>query len=339
MKAALFLAPGQPLVIEDIPDPEPLEGEVIIKVARCGVCGTDLHGTSGHGYRVLPPRSQLGHEFAGEVVALGKGAAGVRVGDQVAGFPLNGCGQCEYCRGGIDILCRSWTGFGRAIAEYVRLPARNALKLATGISTEDGALLEPLAVGRRGVRLANPRPESRVLVIGPGPIGLATLFWLCRLGVRRIAVLASTGRRRGLAEAMGAETFVIEGEDADHTIESALGGPPDIIFEAAGVPGVIARAIELVRPQGMVVALGMCTAPEPIVPAEALLKDLTLRFSIAYTREDYAACAEALEADAVRARSMVTDVVSLTGFPDAFEALRTGRGGGGKLVCDPGLDA
>jgi (R,R)-butanediol dehydrogenase/meso-butanediol dehydrogenase/diacetyl reductase len=334
MKAALFMAPGRPLVIEDVPDPEPQPGEVVLKVVRCGVCGTDLHATSGHG-RPLAARSQLGHEFAGEVVALGKGVERLKLGDQVAGLPVVGCGRCEYCRSGIDILCREWVSYGKALAEYVRLPERGAVSLPAGVSPQDGALIEPLAVGRRGVRLAQPKPESRVLVIGPGPIGLSVIFWLRRLGVRTLAELASSGRRRGLAEAMGADAFIVEGESAQRDIEAALGGPPELVFEAAGVPGVINRAIELVRPQGMVTALGFCTSPEPIVPAAALMKDVTLRFSITYTREDYAACAHALQTEAARARTIVTDVVSLADFPPAFEAVRQGSGGGGKLVCEP----
>jgi (R,R)-butanediol dehydrogenase/meso-butanediol dehydrogenase/diacetyl reductase len=336
MKAALFMAPGQPLVIEEIPDPEPQPEEVVLKVARCGVCGTDLHATSGHG-RPLTPRAQLGHEFAGEVVALGKGVERLKVGDFVAGLPVIGCGECECCRTGIDILCRQWTSYGKALAEYVRLPERGGVVLPPDVSPADSALIEPLAVARRGVRLAAPSPDTRVLVIGPGPIGLSVIFWLRRLGVRNVAVLASSGRRRRLAEAMGTDAFVLESDDGQRDIEKALGGAPELVVEAAGVPGTVSRAIQLVRPQGTVVALGFCTSPEPIVPAAALMKDVTLRFSITYTREDYVACAEALRTDAARARSMVTDVVSLTDFPAAFEAFRAGRSGGGKLLCDPWL--
>ncbi|MBV9511716.1 MAG: alcohol dehydrogenase catalytic domain-containing protein [Caulobacteraceae bacterium] len=338
MKAAIFKAVGEPLAIETLPEPEPREGEVVVRVSRCGVCGTDLHSTSAHGY-TLPAGAQLGHEYAGEVVAVGKGVERLRLGDHLAALPVVGCGRCDACRTGIDVLCREWKGYGGGAAEYARVSERGATLLPTTVSLADGALVEPLAVGRRGVRLAGPAPDARVLVIGPGPIGLAVLFWLRRAGVKSVAVLASSGRRRSLATAMGASGFVVEGEGAAAEVAAVLGGAPDIVFEAAGVPGVVARAIELVRPQGSIIALGFCTAPEPIVPAAALMKDVNLRFSIIYTREDFEACARALDAEAVEARAMITDTIGLAGFPAAFEAFRAGTLGPGKLALDPWAEA
>jgi threonine dehydrogenase-like Zn-dependent dehydrogenase len=334
MKAVIFNVPGQPLVIENMPDPEPGEGEVVIKIARCGVCGTDLHMTSGHG-QSLPAGSQLGHEYAGVVVAVGRGADALKVGDRIAGMPVVGCGQCAGCKTGLDIFCSTWVSYATALSEYAKVSVRGAVKLPQTVSLADGALIEPLAVGRRGVRLTVPTPDSKVVVIGPGPIGLAVVFWLRRAGVRNIVVLASTSRRRALAEAMGADHFILEGETVPEQIQAALGGMPDLVFDAAGVPGVINRAIELVRPQGTVLSLGFCSLPDTIIPAMAMFKDINIRFSVIYTRDDYKACADALDEDADRARSMVTETVSLAEFPAAFEALREGRNSSGKLLVDP----
>jgi len=334
MKAAIFHAPGEPLCITDIPDPTPGVEEVVVKVARCGVCGTDIHSTSGHGF-TYPSGSQIGHEYAGEIVAIGKGVSNLKLGDRIAALPVVGCGHCEYCRTGIDVLCRYFRGYAGGAAEFALVDSRGATLLPQTVSLADGALVEPLAVGRRGVRLAAPRPDTKALVIGPGPIGLAAIFWLRRAGVRNIATLASSGRRQSLAEKMGAEHFVIEGEQAAEEITAALGGPADLIIECAGTPGVLGRAIELIRPQGQIVALGFCMVPDNIVPALALMKDVSLRFSVTYTREDYAECAEALAEDGDRARGMVTDSVSLSDFPVAFETFRNGTGGLGKLMVDP----
>ena len=156
MKAAILEAVEQPLAVVDLPMPEPGEGEVIIKVGRCGVCGTDLHATSGHGY-TPEPRSQLGHEYAGEVVEVGRGVVRLKVGDRIAGLPVVGCGNCRNCKTGIDFFCKSWKGYGSALAEYATVSAQGALKLPGTVSLADGALIEPLAVGCRAVRLGQSR--------------------------------------------------------------------------------------------------------------------------------------------------------------------------------------
>jgi len=334
MRALLFKAVGQPLALETVPDPEPAEGEVVVRVSRCGVCGTDLHSTSGHGM-MLPPDSQLGHEYGGEVVAVGKSVERFKLGDHLSALPVVGCGHCDACKTGIDVLCSNWKGYGAGLAEYARVSERGAVKLPRTVSLEDSALVEPLAVGCRGVRLANPAKDAKVVIIGPGPIGLSVLFWLRQRGVENIVLLASSGRRKELAGKMGGDRFVIEGDGVADEIRSILGGPADIVFEAAGVPGVFSRAVELVRPQGTIIGLGFCMQPDPIVPAMALMKDLTIRWSIIYTREDYADCAAALERDADLARAMVTDTVGFAEAPTAFETFREGKGGGGKLLIDP----
>ncbi|WP_397589046.1 alcohol dehydrogenase catalytic domain-containing protein [Sphingorhabdus sp.] len=334
MKALLFKAAGEPLVVENLPDPEPEAGEVIIRVSHCGVCGTDLHSTSGHGMQ-LPADSQLGHEYAGEIVALGKDVERLKVGDNIAAIPVVGCGQCEACKTGIDVLCSHWKGYGAGLAQYARVHERGAIQLPKTVSLADGALIEPLAVGARAVRLTNPGRHARVLIIGPGPIGLSVLFWLRQRGVENIVLLATSNRRQKLAAGVGGTSFVIESDAAAEEINAVLGGTPDLVFEAAGTPGVFSRAIDLVKPQGTIIALGFCMQPDTIVPAMALMKDVTIRWSITYTREDYQACADALDRDGDAASAMVTDIVGLDAAPIAFENFRGGKGGGGKLLIDP----
>lgn len=335
MRALLFKAVGQPLEVATLPEPEPGEGEVVVRVSRCGVCGTDLHATSGHGMP-LPPDSTLGHEYGGEVVAVGKGVDRFRIGDHLAAMPLVGCGHCDGCKTGIDMLCQNGIApYGSGLAEYARVSARGAVKLPNTISLADSALVEPLAVGCRAVRLANPEKDSKVLIMGPGPIGLSVLFWLRQRGVENVVMVASSGRRRDLAGRMGGDKFLIEGDGVADEVRAILGGAPDFVFEAAGVPGVFTRAIELVRPQGTIIALGFCMQPDPIVPAMALMKDCTIRWSITYSREDYAACADALDSHGDLARAMVTETVGFDLAPAAFENLRAGKDGGGKLLIDP----
>lgn len=334
MRGLIFEAVGKPLVVASLPDPEPGEGEMVIRVSRCGVCGTDLHATSGHGM-TLPAGSQLGHEYGGEVAAVGKGVSDWREGDRLSALPVVGCGQCEGCASGLDVLCRNrWKGYGGGLAEYAKVSARGATRLPQTMSLVDSALVEPLAVGARAVRLANPSSDAKVLIIGPGPIGLSVLFWLRRRGVENVVLLASSGRRKNFAAAMGGGDFVVESDGAKEEIYAILGGAPDVVFEAAGVTGVFGRAIDLVKPQGLIMGLGFCMQPDPVVPAACLMKDVTIRWSVIYTRDDFAACADAL-ADSDIAQAMVTETAGLDAAPAAFEEFRKGTGGGGKLLIDP----
>lgn len=334
MRGLLFKGVGLPLAVENLPDPEPGEGEVVIRVSRCGVCGTDLHATSGHGM-TLPANSQFGHEYGGEVVALGKGVERLKLGDHLAAVPVVGCGHCEACKTGIDVLCSNWRGYGAGLAEYATVNEHGATLLPRTMSLADSALVEPLAVGARAVRVANPARDSKVLIIGPGPIGLGVLFWLRQCGVENVVLLASSARRKPLAATLGGDSFVVESDGAEEEINAILGGAPDIVFEAAGTVGVMGRALKLVRPQGLIVALGFCMQPDPIVPAFGLMKDITLRWSLVYTREDFARCADALDRDGDMVRAMVTETVGMEAAPAAFEEFRQGKGGGGKLLIDP----
>jgi threonine dehydrogenase-like Zn-dependent dehydrogenase len=153
MRAAVFKGPGQPLSIEILPDPVPLSGEAVIKVQRCGVCGTDLHMTSGHG-NDAPIGSVIGHEYCGEVVALGKDTAGLKVGDFVTAVPAVGCGHCPACVAGYTMACLEMEGMVGGFGEFMRISAPNSIVLPKTLSPADGALVEPLAVGLRVVAIA-----------------------------------------------------------------------------------------------------------------------------------------------------------------------------------------
>jgi threonine dehydrogenase-like Zn-dependent dehydrogenase len=172
MKAAVFKGAGRPLVVETVQDPAPNEGEAVIKVQRCGVCGTDLHMTSGHG-NDFPEDSVIGHEFCGEVVALGKNVETLKMGQRVAAMPVAGCGRCAPCLSGYPVACSRMQGMVGGFGEYMRISAASSIVLPDTLSAEDGALIEPMAVGLRGLRLARMAPGAKVAVLGAGSIGLA----------------------------------------------------------------------------------------------------------------------------------------------------------------------
>lgn len=324
MKAAVFKGPGRGLAIEDRPDPMPGPGEVVIRVGRVGICTSDLHMTSGHGYQ-YPAESVFGHEFAGEVVAVGPGVTEFRCGDRVAPLPFIGCGHCAACDAGRPQACAGVQNFVVAgYCQYSRVGVRDCVRLPPEVSDEEGALIEPLAVGLQGVRKAGLAPGARVLVMGAGPIGLACAFWAKRLGAGRVAVLARSTRRAALATAVGADAFLASGDVADvpTAVGQALGGAAEVILEAAGAPGSIGMALDLAAPGGTIVVLGLSTEPETILPATAVFKELRLLFSLCYDRADFQQVVAAIAAGDHRVRALITDTIPLAALPERFERLR-----------------
>jgi len=203
---------------------------------------------------------------------------------------------------------------------------------------EDGALIEPMAVGLHGVALAKLTPGAKVLVIGAGPVGLAAIFWARRLGAGRIVATASSRRREALARHMGADAFVVPDvrEDLAALSADALEGTPDVVFECAGQKNLIAQAIHCVRPQGDVIVLGFCTVPDEFVPAVAVWKEVRIQFAVTYSMQEFEHVANVFDAGHVEPRLMITDRISLDALPDAFEALRS-RSTQCKVMVNPWL--
>jgi threonine dehydrogenase-like Zn-dependent dehydrogenase len=332
MLAAVFKGAGQPWLIEDRPDPEPLAGEAVIRVGRCGICGTDISFTSGQGYD-FPCDSVLGHEFAGEVVALGPHTSRLKVGDVVTAMPSSGCGHCVQCRAGHDAMCPEGTGYMGGFAQYMRIAERSSVVLPSALSLADGALVEPLAVGLHGVRLAEIGADSRVLVLGAGSVALGVIYWAARTGARVVAISRS-GRQAGLAEAMGATRLVAAGDDEIKRVEEVLGGLPDVVFECIGVVGALGRSVSLVRPKGKVVSLGFCMKPDAITPGHATFREVSLQFSMTYTLEEFRDVVDQFDAGHVEPRELVTDTIGLEELPAQIERMRQG-GVGGKIHVDP----
>ncbi|GGC03576.1 Zn-dependent alcohol dehydrogenase [Novosphingobium endophyticum] len=333
MRAAVFKGAGTPLVVETLRDPEPRAGEAVIKVQRCGVCGTDLHMTSGHG-NDAPTDSVIGHEYCGEVVAVGAGVENLKVGQFVTAMPVAGCGHCTPCLAGYPMACFQMQGVVGGFGEYMRIAAPGSIILPQSLSLADGALVEPLAVGLRGVRLGAMQPGARVAVLGAGSIGLSVIYWARLLGAGKIVAISRSERRADLAMQMGAQSFEALSEGETERVFAALGGMPEIVFECAGAVGMTQKAVDLVGPGGTVVSLGFCTAPDPILPSLATWKQVTMKFSFAYDLREFQHCADTLAAGHVEPRAMVSRIVALDAFPDVFESLRAGANET-KIHVDP----
>ncbi len=312
----------KPLVLESRPDPIPSAGEVVVKVGRCGICGSDLHMTEDPAFGAQAG-DVLGHEFAGEVVALGRGTEGLALGDIVSVIPLKSCGSCQSCRAGEIAWCDAFGLQGGGYAEYAVTRSNQCVKLPASASLADGAIVEPLAVAHHGIVMSGLKAGDKVLVLGAGPIGLAVAFWAKRAGAAAVVVQDIATHQETRALAMGATAFAVDPADPVSSAERALGGKADIVFECAGVPGLIAQAVNQVRTRGTILLLGLCTKPDTFNSFAMLSKEVRLVTSAFFTRGDFEAALDALNAGAAEPRLLVSDTISLAQTPALFEALRS----------------
>jgi (R,R)-butanediol dehydrogenase/meso-butanediol dehydrogenase/diacetyl reductase len=335
----VFRDAGQELAIERVPDPTPGHRQLVVAVRRCGVCGTDLSMSSGHGLLRFAPGDIPGHEYGGEVVAVGPGVETLAVGDRVSPLAIRSCcGRCESCRRGNERWCTGAdhervVASGMGFAEYALVGEPQAVKLPDALSWEDGALVEPVACGLHGVDLTDIRPGTDIAVIGAGPIALGAVYWARRRGAGRIVVAATSTRRERFARLMGASDFVAAPDPREAVTELA-GGPPPVVIEGAGVPGTLALAIDLVAPRGIVTVLGCATEPDTINPVRALAKEVRIQYSFTYGSRDFESVMGALASDPDGPRVMVTGQVTLDELPATFESLR-GPSPHCKLIVAP----
>jgi (R,R)-butanediol dehydrogenase/meso-butanediol dehydrogenase/diacetyl reductase len=323
---AVRLAEAGRLELVELPDPEPGPDEVVVRVAACGVCGSDL---SCYKTGVFSG-SVLGHELAGWVASAGPGAGAWRAGDAVVVDPKVPCGTCEDCRAGAAHRCPEALTRGPGgtrdggFAELVAVPARCLHRLPGSVRVEDACLVEPLAVALHGLRRAGPLAEQAV-VVGCGPIGLLAVAALRAAGCPSVIGVDPVAVRGRLAEELGAERSV-------GTIDEAPRGVP-LVLECSGRPEALADATNLLAAGGRAVLLGVPMAPATVVPMVWVTRELTVVGSIASTDEDFRDAIGLLERLPEIAR-IVTRRVGLEELPGVFDELLE-RPADGKVVAVP----
>ncbi len=311
--------------IIDAAVPEAGPGEVVLKVHNCGICGSDLHAVQ---FGTLRPGSILGHEFCGEIHEVGSGVRGFEVGQRVASLPWITCGECEPCSRGEGYHCRRnrVLGLGQlpgAYAEFVMCGERSLLKLPDNVSSREGALVEPLAVGLHGVNRARIQSGKGCVVMGAGPIGLAALTWCKAKGANPIIVSELVAGRADLALKLGATEIVnpTQQKPADRMRE-LTGKAPELVIECIGVKGTLGAAIDIAGTHGRVVVVGACMEPDSIVPMKCLIKEVSIEFAVGYTKAEFEETIDALANGKVNAKPLITDVIGLDEVPAMFDALR-----------------
>jgi 2-desacetyl-2-hydroxyethyl bacteriochlorophyllide A dehydrogenase len=324
MKVALYKKQNE-MAVGQAPEPKAGSGEVVLKVHNCGICGSDLHAVQ-YGFG-MPPDTIMGHEFCGEICELGAGVAGFRIGERVSALPFVFCGTCDRCKRGMTTHCHNLKGLGLgqlpgAYAEYVACATSSLFRLPDNVSSRDGALVEPLSVGLHAVNRSGLQAGSTAIVMGAGPIGLATLTWAKGKGAKVVVSEIAAGRAE-LARKLGADVVVNPNEQRpDDAVREMTGHRPDLVFECIGVKGTLDAAVNMVGPCGQVVVVGVCMEPDQIMPMKCIFKEVSIDFVLGYTAPEFEETIGALAAGRIKPQAMVTDVVAVEQVPEMFEALR-----------------
>lgn len=331
---ALVYDPEGGLRVADLPVPEPGPGELLVRVEACGICGSDRQLVRGEGapwgtsYPVV-----LGHEIAGRVAALGEGVSGSSAGDPVVIHPFVPCGQCAACARGEEHLCphQGVMGFTRpgGDAEYVAVPAQNAIRRPDGLDPAEAAILvDAYATPYRAMVSAGVAEEEAVLVIGTGGLGLAAVQIAKALGVPQVAVLSRREDAGALALVSGADEFVTLADDprqAARKIRRMAKGGIGLVLDTSGFADGIAFAMDVLRPGGKLVTVAMPAADIPVHFAKLARKGVTLQGSFGSRREDVEALLRMAEEGRVQPDVVAGRRLSLDEAPDAMENPFFGR--------------
>ncbi len=308
--------------VTTLPDPSPGDGEVVVAVHSCGICGSDVHGVE----EGRPGRGQvLGHELSGTVVAVGRGVGAARVGDAVAVNPLGACGRCDECSRGLSFRCPAVPNIGLGapggFAEYVRVPAGQLHDLGS-VALEDGAHVEPLAVALHAARLARTRAGTRAVVFGAGPIGLSVVLALRSLGAGEIVTVGRSPGRRRAAAAIGADLVVDSSSTDVAAFFAEHAGRFDAAFECSGAETAFELLVPALTSDGTLVEVALTRQVASISLAELLAKNLHVVGSCAYGPREFADSLALVASGAVDPAPLVSARLSLDEAPQAFVDLR-----------------
>ena len=331
MRAVVISAPGH-AGVESVADPTPRSGELLIRVGACGICGTDLHLLDGDSplvhYPVIP-----GHEFAGEVVAVGsdipegKNEPAITVGSRVAVEPNLYCGYCDACRTGHENLCLNYHAIGvttaGAMAQYISVPWKKAYPLPDNISLREGSLIEPLSCAVHGMHRLQPKSGDTVLITGAGTMGLLLLQLVVRGGASRVAMIDLNTQRLQRAEALGAKRTYTD-------IQQALKDEPlgfDCVVDATGVASVVQNAFMAVKRGGKLMVFGVSSpdARISLSPFRIYNEEITVLGSMAVLFS-FQPALDLLSAGVIDTEAMLTTALPLEDFSKAIDMVRRGEG-------------
>jgi threonine dehydrogenase-like Zn-dependent dehydrogenase len=323
MRAVLLGDDGKEF-LGDVPDPTPGPGEVVVRVDYCGICGSDLHAQA----QGFAAGVALGHEFAGVIVEIGRDVTDFAIDDRVCINP-NGdwCGACGFCRAGQVNLCtelfRTAVGVARhgGMAPYSAVPTKVLHRLPDGVSTKQGAWVEPLATALRGVRRSGIGMGEPVFVSGAGPIGLLVITLLRSMGVGEITVFEPSPARGAKATAVGADVVVDPLTVDPASVYENPAAAPLFGFECSGVAAAVESSLRVLRPRGVLTVTGVAPKPPWYQAPDLVFKELTIRGSFIYEQE-FAMAIDLLDRGIVDVEPLISGVRPIEAGLAAFDDLR-----------------
>lgn len=344
MHAALIT--GQETVeLVEFPDPTPPATGVVVDVAYCGVCGTDIHAyQTGKDYNP----AICGHEWCGTVSAVGAEVKSFTEGDRVVVAVAPSCGSCAACvRGQADRCQRSFlSAVGRdslapphgGFAPQIPVAASRIVKTDPRLTDEQAAQVEPTTVAFHAVRFSNLRLGDIAVIQGAGPIGLGTMQWVRAAGAGIVIVVEPNEQRRALASALGAHHAIAPGEEADALIKELTHGlGADIVYECVGRAFAVQTAVDMARRGGSLCLIGLADTDAPISPGTWLVKEIAVTSALAYFHEEFEMAMGMIADGRVAVEPLHTSTVSLDGFAAALADLATGSSDQTKVLVDPNL--
>ena len=342
MHAALITG-KETVELTEFPDPTPAPTGVVVDIAFCGICGTDVHAyQSGREYNP----AICGHEWSGAVSAKGNEVTTVDEGDRVVVSISSACGDCSACRQGQSGYCQRafLSAVGRdalapahgGFAPRIAVAADRVTQTNPGLTDEQAAQVEPATVAFHAVRTSHLRLGDVAVIQGGGPIGLGTMQWVRAAGAGDVVVVEPNARRRDLAVELGAHHAIEPGEPADTLIKELTHGlGADIVYECVGRGFAVQSAVDLARRGGAMCLVGLPNEDAPISVGTWLVKEIRTTSSLAYVREEFDMAMGMIADGRVRLEPMHSLTVGLEGFDAALADLASGTSEQVKVLVDP----
>ena len=339
MKAAI-LEDIKKFKIANVDAPKPDNNKVIIDIIKTGICGSDIHNWDAG----EPKGLIMGHEFTGKVVNPGS-RTDLKIGDRVTALPISPCGNCEACETGNPQYCsETWThAIGLSLdnpgglTSTIAIRPDMVLKLPDNVTDEEGAMVEPTAVGLHAVHLADIRVGDKVLIVGGGIIGLVSAMFAKLEGAEFVAV-SETNEARGKKSVklnVADDWFNAKDENFLNNIFTKIPNGFDVVIDCSGTTKAVESELMTVKPGGTIVLVGVSPKPIEFASVIAVMKELTIKGAIAYTKEEFKNCISLMANKKIDVMKFVDDIVPLEETQKAYERLTSGTDDAVKIMIDP----